>query len=61
MKKSNLGYALVLIAALMWGTIGIFVNGISALGVSSQSMAAVVGCRLNGSGLGIYGLPGRRS
>ena len=40
MKKSNLGYALVLIAALMWGTIGIFVNGISALGVSSQSMAA---------------------
>ena len=40
MKKSNLGYVLVLIAALMWGTIGIFVNGISALGVSSQSMAA---------------------
>ena len=49
LKKSNLGYALVLIAALMWGTIGIFVNGISALGVSSQSMAAfrlLVGCRL---------------
>ena len=40
MKKSNLGYVLVLIAALMWGTIGIFVNGISAMGVSSQSMAA---------------------
>lgn len=40
MKRSNLGYVLVLIAALMWGTIGIFVNGISALGVSSQSMAA---------------------
>lgn len=40
LKKSNLGYALVLIAALMWGTIGIFVNGISAMGVSSQSMAA---------------------
>ena len=49
MKKSNLGYVLVLIAALMWGSIGIFVNGISALGVSSQSMAAfrlLVGCRL---------------
>lgn len=30
LKKSNLGYVLVLIAALMWGTIGIFVNGISA-------------------------------
>ena len=40
LKRSNMGYALVLIAALMWGTIGIFVNGISALGVSSQSMAA---------------------
>ena len=40
MKKSNLGYVLVLIAALMWGSIGIFVNGISAMGVSSQSMAA---------------------
>ena len=40
LKKSNVGYVLVLIAALMWGTIGIFVNGISALGVSSQSMAA---------------------
>ena len=40
LKRSNVGYALVLIAALMWGTIGIFVNGISAMGVSSQSMAA---------------------
>jgi drug/metabolite transporter (DMT)-like permease len=40
LKKSNLGYVLVLIAALMWGSIGIFVNGISAMGVSSQSMAA---------------------
>ena len=35
LKKSNLGYVLVLIAALMWGSIGIFVNGISAMGVSS--------------------------
>ena len=41
LKRSNVGYVLVLIAALMWGTIGIFVNGISALGVSSQSMAAL--------------------
>lgn len=40
MKRSNLGYVLVLIAALMWGTIGIYVNGISAMGISSQSMAA---------------------
>ena len=40
LKRSNLGYVLVLIAALMWGSIGIFVNGISALGVSSQSMAS---------------------
>lgn len=40
LKRSNVGYVLVLIAALMWGTIGIFVNGISAMGVSSQSMAA---------------------
>ena len=40
LKRSNLGYVLVLIAALMWGSIGIFVNGISAMGVSSQSMAA---------------------
>ena len=50
LKKSNLGYVLVLVAALMWGSIGIFVNGISAMGVSSQSMAAfrlLVGCRLN--------------
>ena len=72
LKKSNLGYVLVLIAALMWGSIGIFVNGISAMGVTSQSMAAFrllvgalilapVGCRLNGSGLGIHGLPGRCS
>ena len=29
LKRSNLGYVLVLIAALMWGSIGIFVNGIS--------------------------------
>lgn len=40
LKKSNLGYVLVLIAALMWGTIGIYVNGISAMGISSQSMVA---------------------
>ena len=40
LKRSNLGYVLVLIAALMWGTIGIYVNGISAMGITSQSMAA---------------------
>lgn len=36
MKKSNLGYVLVLIAALMWGSIGIFVNGISAMGATAN-------------------------
>ena len=35
LKRSNLGYVLVLIAALMWGTIGIYVNGISAMGIAS--------------------------
>ena len=40
LKRSNVGYVLVLIAALMWGTIGIYVNGISAMGITSQSMAA---------------------
>ena len=69
LKKSNLGYVLVLVAALMWGSIGIFVKGISALGVSSQSMAAFrllsgavlmapvlafMGCQ---GGARVYGLP----
>lgn len=40
LKGSKAGYALVLVAALMWGSIGIFVKGISAAGVSSQTMAA---------------------
>ena len=58
LKKSNLGYVLVLIAALMWGSIGIFVNGISAMGVSSQSMAAFVGrSAYLGAGPDVYGLP----
>ena len=35
------GYALVLIAALMWGCIGIFVNNLTALGLSSVSIAAL--------------------
>lgn len=39
--KANRGYALVLIAALMWGSIGIFVNGLSALGLSSVSITAL--------------------
>lgn len=59
MKKSNLGYVLVLIAALM-GYIGVFVNGISAMGVSSQSMAAfrlLVGAAYLGAGPDVYGLP----
>ncbi len=34
------GYAMVFVAALMWGSIGLFVKGISATGVSSQTMAA---------------------
>lgn len=39
-KMAN-GYAMVFAAACMWGSIGIFVKAISALGVSSQSMAAL--------------------
>ena len=57
LKKSNLGYVLVLVAALMWGSIGIFVNGISAMGVSSQSMAAFGRSAYLGTGPDVYGLP----
>ena len=39
-QGAGVGYAMVFIAALMWGTIGIFVKGISGAGVSSQTMAA---------------------
>lgn len=38
--KKNSGYVMVLVASILWGCIGIFVNAISALGVSSGSMAA---------------------
>ncbi len=38
--KKNTGYVMVLVASILWGCIGIFVNAISALGVSSGSMAA---------------------
>ena len=37
---ARMGYAMVLVAALMWGSIGVFVNGLSALGISTVSMAA---------------------
>lgn len=40
MKGNKVGYAMVLAAAIMWGSIGIFVKGISAAGISSQTMAA---------------------
>lgn len=35
------GYAMVLIAALTWGCIGIFVNDLTALGLGSASIAAL--------------------
>lgn len=38
---SNKGYVMVLIAALMWGSIGIFVNSLAACGLSSVSIAAL--------------------
>lgn len=38
--NARAGYAMVLIASLLWGGIGIFVNAISGLGISSGSMAA---------------------
>lgn len=40
LKGNKAGYVMVLAAALMWGSIGIFVKGISGAGVSSQTMAA---------------------
>ncbi len=40
-QGAGMGYAMVFVAALMWGTIGIFVKGISGAGVTSQTMAAV--------------------
>lgn len=39
-KTAN-GYVMVFAAACMWGSIGIFVKAISAMGVLSQSMAAL--------------------
>ncbi len=60
LKKSNLGYVLVLIAALMWGSIGIFVNGIAAMGVSSPEhggLSLVGRSAYLGAGSDVYGLP----
>ena len=39
--QGNRGYLMVLMAALMWGSIGIFVNELSAAGVTSVSIAAL--------------------
>ena len=39
--KANKGYAMVLIAALMWGSIGVFIKALTALGLSSASIAAL--------------------
>ena len=49
LKKSNLGYVLVLVAALMWGSIGIFVKHgcLSLVGRSAYL----------GAGPDVYGLP----
>ena len=46
LKKSNLGYVLVLIAALMWGSIGIFVNGISAWAFRLRAWRPFACCRV---------------
>lgn len=35
------GYLMVLVAALMWGTIGIFINELSAAGMTSVSIASL--------------------
>ena len=39
--QAKKGYAMVLVAALMWGSIGIFVKSLSALGLTSASIAAL--------------------
>lgn len=39
--QAKKGYAMVLVAALMWGSIGIFVNALTGLGLSSVSIAAL--------------------
>ncbi|WP_270242198.1 DMT family transporter [Collinsella tanakaei] len=39
--KASRGYAMVLCAALMWGSIGIFVNSLAAMGLSSVSIAGL--------------------
>lgn len=39
--KASRGYAMVLVAALMWGSIGIFVKNLTALGLTSASIAAL--------------------
>lgn len=39
--QGNRGYLMVLVAALMWGSIGIFVNELSAAGMTSVSIAAL--------------------
>ena len=54
LKKSNLGYVLVLVAALMWGSIGIFVNGISAMG---GCLSLVGRSAYLGAGPDVYWLP----
>lgn len=39
--KASKGYAMVLCAALMWGSIGIFVNSLAAMGLSSVSISGL--------------------
>lgn len=39
--KASRGYAMVLCAALMWGSIGIFVSSLAAMGLSSVSIAGL--------------------
>ena len=59
---SNTGYLMVLLAALLWGTCGIFVNGLSGLGMSSATIAAfrlLCGALLLVPVLAVMGVKGR--
>lgn len=62
--QAKKGYAMVLVAALMWGSIGIFVKSLSALGLTSASIAALrllMGAALLAPVLVVMGVRGVRT
>ena len=62
--QAKKGYAMVLVAALMWGSIGIFVKSLSALGLTSASIAALrllMGAALLAPVLVVMGMRGVRT